>query len=1047
MLQQRTAGVWVGTVTFLFLFVAVPSLAIAQATTGQISGTVHDATGAVVPAAEVTILNRGTGLVRIIRTDSAGHYEVPSLSLGDYEVVIGAPGFKSAAHSGITLTLGQHVVLNATLQTGSVSEQVTVVGGPPLVETTTSTVGALVSREQMRDLPLNGRDYTQLALLQPGVVPYHEQSKELNRGMGTRFSISGARHNQIGFRLNGIDVGDAAGNTPGSATGNNLGVDAIQEFQVLSNTFSAEQGKAAGGVINIVHKSGTNALRGGGFEYWRNSTFDARNFFDPAEKPPFNRNQFGGTVGGPVVRNRTFFFGAYEGLNEKLSLTGINVVVSDAAKGGAFGPVNPAVVPYLNAMPAGNGRVFSNGTAEYATEIDTESREHYVVGKVDHTFSAKDSFSASYTFDTGRVAKPNPRDGIVTYATTSENRFQYVTAQHTHIFSNKVLHMLRGGFNQSHSDAVRDPLMTFADGLKFVPQVDFSSIEISGVDRFGLAFGPVTDRELKLDSWQLADSLTWLKGRHSFKGGMEAYAFKVIHTSFGRASGGRYVFDSVARFLSGTPSTFQSEDPSAPRRPIIHQQLFGFFVQDDIRASDRLTVNAGLRYEFITLPKSNGQNESTLIHLSDAALTTSDTFFKNPSLKNFAPRLGLAWDVFGNQRTALRGGAGLYYDQLTSYYYLQVVEGNPPFGLSRSIQNPPFPGGQALLASGTLPTRFDLTLLEYEPDQPVRLQYNVGLQQQVGQSIGFAVYFVGARGYNNPQFFLNANGRPPSGTTADGRLFFDRNSPAANPNFGVVQYRTTTGDSWYKSLQLVVNRRPSHGLAVQASYTLQKNEDTGSAFSNSSEGLNTVAQQSIYAAGPEFERGLSAYDVLHNLSANVNYDLPFGSNASGFAGALMAGWQVSGILNLSSGHPFTPILAFDNANVLVRSRGDHLRPDLAPGGNPNPVNPGNVDQYFDPTQFLLPPTGTLGNLPRNTIIGPGTAVVDLSVKKRFQLGSRQLELRSEVFNLLNRANFRIPEDTQRTVINRDGSYNPTAGRLTATSTPSRQIQFAARFQF
>ncbi len=1032
----------------VLLLCALASPAAAQVTTGQISGTVLDVTSEVMAGAEVLVRNQDMGISRTVKTDQQGRYDVPNLVVGKYEVVVTVDGFKTETRSGLVLTVGGHVVINFRMEPGAVSEQVTVTGEAPLVETATSAVGALVSREQIRDLPLNGRDYTQLALLQPGVVPYREQSKELNRGMGTRFSISGARHNQVGFRLNGIDVGDAAGNTPGSATGNNLGVDAIQEFQVLTNTFSAEQGKSAGGVVNIIHKSGTNAMHGTAFEYFRDSALDARNFFDPGAAPPFRRNQFGGTAGGPLLKNRTFYFGAYEGLREQLSLTGINVVLSDAAKNGALGPVAASVKPYLDAIPTANGRVFANGTAEYVSQVNTESTENYVVGKVDHTFSAADSISGSYTLDKGQVIKPNPRDGIVTYATTSQNKFQYVTLQQTHIFSNSVLHVLRGGFNQSHTYAIRDPLIQFPKSLKFVPEVDFSSVEVSGIDRFGMAFAPVTDRELTLDSFQVSNSLNWMRGAHSFKTGMEAYRYKIVHTSFGRAGGGRYVFDSIPLFLQGRPSTFQTEDPSAPRRPIIHQNVFGFFVQDDVRLGSRMTLNAGLRYEFITTPRSNGANEATLIDLLDPKLTTSDTFIRNPSLKNFAPRAGIAWDVFGTQRTAVRGGIGLYHDQITSYYYLQVIEGNPPFGLSRSVSNAPFPNGQALINSGALPSAFDLTLLEYDLKQPSRLQYNIGLQQEVGRSTAVAVFFVGARGYNNPQFFLNANGRAPVGKTADGRLLFDARSPRANPNFGIIQYRTTTGESWYKSLQLLLNRRATRGFSFQASYTLQKNEDMGSALSNSSEGLNTVAQQSIYAAGEEFERGLSAFDMRHNLSVNMNYDVPSGDGLTGAAKAIAAGWQLSAIVNLSAGSPFTPILGFDNANVLVRSRGDHLRPDLKAGGNPNPVDPGNVDQYFDPRQFVLPPAGTLGTLPRDTIIGPGVAVVDGSIKKRFQVGgTRLVEFRTEVFNILNRANFRVPEDTQRTVIARGGVYNSTAGRLTATSTTSRQVQFSLRFEF
>jgi outer membrane receptor protein involved in Fe transport len=1022
----------------------------AQVTTGQISGIVRDSTGAVIAGAEVVVLNIGTGLSRTLRTGPEGHYDAPNLSLGEYEIVVTAAGFKTEVRRGVTLTVGQHAVVNFALDPGAVTEHVTVMGEAPLVETTSSQVGALVSREQIRDLPLNGRDYTQLALLQPGVVAYREQSRELNRGTGQRFSISGARHNQVGFRLNGIDINDGSGTTPGSATGHNLGIDAIQEFQVLTNTFSAEQGKAAGGVVNIVHKSGTNALHGAAFEYHRNSAFDARNFFDQGEDPaPFTRHQFGVSAGGPILRNRTFFFGAYEGLRERLDLTAINTVLSDAVKAGAFGAIDPSVKPYLDQMPAANGRVFPGGiTAERISEVQTRSTENYIVAKIDHMFSPSDTLSGSYTLDRGDVTAPDPRAGIITYDTTSQNRYHYLTLQQTHIFTSNVLHSLRAGYNRSHVAAVRNPLIEAPSSLAFVPGVTVSNIQIPGVDSFRLMFGTFFEREIELDSAQVGNTLTWIRNAHTLKTGMEAYRMKVANTSPGRVTGGLYDFRTFSDFLAGRATLFQADDPSAARKPTIIQGLFGFFVQDDMRVNSRLTLNAGLRYEFITTPRSTEPNQSTLVDIRDPQLTTGRTFFKNPSLKNFAPRVGFAWDVFGTQRTAVRGGAGVYHDQITSYFYLPVTEANPPFALTRTLENPPFPNGFAVLTSGALPSLFGLQLIDYNLKQPYRIQYNLGVQQQLGGNMAAAVYYVGARGINSSQFFANANTREPRGTTADGRLFFSAGDPPINPNFGPAQLRRMTGDSWYNSLQFVVQRRASEGLSYQGSYTWQKSLDTGSVVSFTSEGLNTVVQQNLFAAGPEYEKGLSSFDVRHTFSLNVNYDVPAPDAWTGAARALGAGWQVSGIVNLSSGHPFTPILGFDNANVLTRSRGDHLRPDLRPGASNNPVNPGNVEQYFDPTAFVLPPAGTLGNLARNTLIGPGLATVDASAKKRFRFGGGPLvEFRTEVFNLFNRSNFRIPEDTQRTVLQRGGVYNPTAGRITATTTPSRQIQLSLRFEF
>lgn len=1026
------------------VFALLPAALHAQVTTAALAGTVFDGSGAVIPNAEAVILNVDTGISRTMRTSGEGRFEAPNLAVGRYEVVVTATGFKTAIRNGVTLTVGQRAVLSFTLEPGALSEQVTVVSQGAQVDTSSSQVGALVSQAQIKTMPLNGRDYTQLAALQPGVVPYREQEMNVNRGLGTRFSIGGARHNQIGYRLNGIDINDGAGTTPGSATGRNLGVDAIQEFQVLTNTFTAEQGRSAGGVINIVHKSGGNQMHGSLFEYHRNSAMDKKNYFDSgSQPPPFKRNQFGFSGGGPVIHNRTFFFGAYEGLRESLTSTVSAIVLAQSTKDGALGTVDPRMKPYLSLMPAPNGALFANGTGELRSTNQTRSHENYFVGKLDHTFSQSDSLSGSVTFDKGDVARPN---NLATWTEGNTSNFKYLTLQHTHTFSPNLLHTLRGGFNSSRHFDTRDPITSAPEALRFVPGTPAGTLDVPGIETFDIPFAPYVFRELNLESYQVGNTLTWLRGRNTFKTGMEFSHFEVSNTSFGRTGGGNFGFDSIANFLAARPATFEATDPdSTIGRAVINQGLFGFFAQDDIRMRSNLTMNLGLRYEFITEPKSNGDNQSNLVSLDDPKLTTTDSVIRNPSLKNIAPRGGFAWDVFGNQKTALRGGLGIYHDQITSYYYLPAIESNPPFRLSRRVPNAVFPTAFNEISSGTSTSLFSLTLLEHDLKQPYRVQYNLGLQQQLTNNMAVAVYYVGGRGVNSSMFYLNANSRRPSGVSEDGSLMFNTADPRRNPNFSTIQYRAMTGSSWYDSLQLMVQQRPNKGLGFQLSYTLQKSTDTGSVLSYSTEGLNTVGAQSIFAP-VEDEKGLSAFDVRHTFSANATYDLPWGDSWTGIARALGAGWQVSGIINLASGHPFTPVLAFDNAGTTVRSRGDDQRPDLAPGGNANPVSPGNVDHYFDITQFVLPPAGTLGDLPRNTLIGPGLATVDVSLKKRVQIfGSRTAEFRTEAFNILNHANFRIPTD--RAIIVRGGGYNPNAGRITATSTTSRQIQVSARFEF
>lgn len=1045
----------------LTLFVAgwMPSTAQAQGTTGTISGIVQDSSGAVVPGAEVVINHTDTGSTRTITSDSQGRYLAPNLAIGNYTVQAGSQGFQTEIRSGLALTIGQQAVINFTLNPGAVSEVVTIQESAPMVDTTSAAVGTLVNREQIRDLPLNGRDYTQLALLQPGVVQYREQSREVNRGMGTRFSVSGARHNQVSFRLNGLDISDGAGTSPGSATGHNLGLDAIQEFQVLTNTFGAEYGKSAGGILNVVHKAGTNTLHGSLFHYLRNSALDSPNYFDSDQKTdPFKRNQFGGSAGGPIVRDKLFFFGNYEGLRERLAVTGTNNVMTAAAKNGALGPVNPAIKPYLDLIPLPNIitpqdaalALLGRGTRE--TTTSTKSTEEYIVGKGDYNISESDNISGSYTFDDGQFGGPSPRDGIVISESLTDNRNQYVTLGQTHTFSPSMLNAFRFGMNRSHIVAYRYPLITVPQSLELVPGIPNFSFEVTGLDGMQFLMEPILDRQMLLDSYQFSNAVSINRGSHAIKFGMEFQRQKFSYGTSSRTFGGRYAFTSISNFIAAIPSQFQADDPDSEPLPYINQNLWGFFVQDDVHLTPRLTMNIGLRYEFIGLPTSTRENQSTLIRLEDPKLTTGTTFFQNPSLKNFAPRIGLAWDVFGNQRTAVRAGFGRYDDQLSTYYYLPLIQSNPPMALTRTLTpnaqtQLPFPNGYQSIRNGA-PAAVALQLMDYNLKQPYRLQYNLGIQQQLPGNMGFAVYYVGAHAVHSTQFTLNANSRIPTKRASDGRLVFTNGSPVRNPNFATMQYRTTGGDSYYNAFQTVLNRRMSAGLQFQGSYTWSKSIDTGSIFSYSSEGLNTVAMQSLFDKN-DGEKGLSAFDARHVFSMSSTYDLPRVESWGTVLKTVAGGWQVGGILNLATGHPFTPLLGFDNAFVSVRSRGDHLRPELIPGGDTNPTNPGNPTKYFDASQFVRPEPGTLGNLGRDTLIGPGLAQVDFTTKKRFHFSeSRLIEFRAELFNLLDRANFRVPEEAERVIVsNAAGTRNATAGQIKGTTTTSRQIQFSLRYEF
>lgn len=1046
----------------------------AQVTTGTISGTVQDSSGAVVPGAQLTISHTDTGNSRSVTADAQGRYLAPNLTLGGYTVQATSQGFQSEVRQGIRLTVGQNAVINFSLAPGAVTESVTIIAEAPIVDTTSSAVGNLVNREQINELPLNGRDFVQLVTLQPGVVMYREQNRELNRGNGTRLSIAGARSNQVSYRLNGLDISDGAGTTPGSATGNNLGVDAIQEFQVLTNNFSAEYGKSAGGVINVVHKSGSNNLHGSLFEYLRNDNFDATRWEvirfaeGEPEKPEFKRNQFGGTAGGPVIRDKTFFFGAFEGLRDRSNTTTVERVPSLNARNGIIGnttiAVSPAVRPYLNTMPLPNitpdPSAPDDGTAFRSQNFSTNANENYVVGKMDHTFSESDSLGGSYTFDQGTTLGPAPRGGMPMLNDNSRTRSQYVTLREVHTFSPTVLNTFNLGFNRSFGTGTHDPLEQYPANLAFLPGATWQTLEITGLANTEYNFiADRPDRTLILNTWQISDNVTVVKGAHSLQFGFEAYRFAFRYITEGRTGGGgRFQFTSLQNFLRNVTRRWEVQDPSAlGLQPSITQKMFGWFAQDDVRVSPTLTLNLGLRYEAVTKPQDEIPIQSNLFSLTDPRLTTGKTFWStNPSLKSFAPRVGFAWDAFGNQKTAVRGGMGLFFDPLGSYYYLPVIQGNPPFRLGRRINSASFPGTiDQVQSGGNIP--FELTIADASLDQPYRIQYNLGVQHEVMPNTMVGATFVGGQGVHTTQMYLNANTRRPT-FLSDGRVFFDAvanaGDPAGrvNPNFGTVQYRQTGGHASYNSLQLAVNRRMT-GMQFQMSYTFSKSIDNGDTFSFSSEGGNTVAQQNIYQPG--LERGLSSFDARHVFSSNATIELPKLEGAPAAARHTLGGWQVGGILSLSSGHPFTPYVDFDNANIITRSGGDHLRPDVRPGVNlKEATDSSNPDQFFDPAAlFVLPESGFLGNLSRGSLTGPGNAVVDFNLRKTIAMGeSKFLRFRAEFFNLFNRRNFRAPEDDQRAVFvgrnaNGSGEIPRGAGQITSTTGSARQIQFSLRYEF
>jgi len=1064
MKARRLIREWLISVVALALAGIVVS---AQTVGASIQGAITDANGAAVRNAAVEVRNVGTSVTHSAVTNAEGRYRAPLLPPGDYEIRVTASGFQPVLRRGVSLAVGQDAVIDVTLTIGQIENTVTVEGAATPVNTASAALSGLVTKQEIRDLPLNGRSFQQLALLQTGVAAALAAGNDPVGGRTPKISINGARPEQNNFLLDGTDINNVYNKTPGSVAGVLLGVEAVLEFQVLTNAYSAEFGRSSGGVINAVTRSGQNKFTGSLFEFHRNSAFDAKNFFDPVDKeiPAFKRNQFGGAIGGPIRRDKTFFFAAYEGLIERLGVTGLTAVPDENARQGLlqdadsqgnplFNPdgspkfsqvqVHQAIPAYLDLLfPVMNGQFLKTskglltGAGEYLFSRSQPTDEHFVQGRIDHQLSSRDTVWGRYTLDNGSVDRQPSNKPPVAF-TKERSRNQYLTLEHQHTFAPGLLNTARFGFNRSVQEADNVRTVDIPANLAFVPGEPPGYISISGVvTELGGDFRlPRLDR---LNNFQWGDTLFLTKGAHALKFGAQGQRLQFNQNTVSQR-GGVLNFDSLKLFLQGQ---MRSADVALPGLvdPVrgYRQSLFGFFVQDDYKFRNNLTFNLGLRYEFVTVPTEVNGKISNLRNVSDSQVTVGDPWHDNPSLKNFAPRIGVAWDPFGDGKTAVRAGFGIFYDEILPKYYFFSGSLNPPFTTRTSITSTPDkPVPFPIITEGfdpNAPIRAQLQTVNFDLQTPYVMQFNLSVQRSLPGDVDVTVAYAGSRG-NHLIRLGDANLAPES--IVNGVKVYNRAAGRRNPNFTGIWQRVTDAQSFYHSAQLSVIKRYSAGLRAQLSYTFSRSVDDSSGIN--SQDFSNVVQYGMDWYDRTIDRGLSAFHVKHNLTFNWTYDLPFGRNLKGIAGALVKGWQLNNITAIRSGTPFTVRLGSNRSgNLNTTSFSAHERPNLKPGASSNPAL-GGPDRYFDETAFELQPENTRGTLGRNTLIGPGLVSVDASVGKSFSLGeSRSLLFRAEVFNLPNHPNFATPSGQI--------AFTPTAGRITSTVTTSRQIQLGLKFTF
>ena len=1068
---------------------ALPAMA---QVTAAVSGKVEDPSGAGIGGASITVKSVETGAIRTTVSANNGSYRVDSLPLGQTEVEASKTGFQTQNKTGVNLVVGQDATVNLQLPVGNKVEHMDVAEDIPTVNITTSPVSGLVTEEQVKDLPLNGRSLDNLIATNPGALSYSAyKSSGTTTSDGNTFSVAGRRPGDNQFLLNGVEYSGSSqlAVTPGGVSGELLGIDGIREFNVLSDTYGAQYGKRAGGQVVIVTQSGTNVLHGSLFEFLRNSALDARNFFDQGSAPPFRRNQFGGAVGGPIRKNKLFLFANYEGFRQSLAVTSTSVVPDAQARlgnlpnatTGVYAPVanlNKGMLPYMVMWPTGNGPELLTATGlptgtQYSYNNPHQAiHEDFGTTRADYAISDRDTASLFYTIDNGNSVLPQV-DPLFTDGERLSS--QVASTQETHIFSPNMLNTMNFGFTRATFNFDPIPTTQFDPSLSFVKGALPGGIVVSGaVTTTGPGAITAAGTNNASNSWNVrnlftyADDVQLTHGIHHFSYGVWFQRLRDNEDSGSRQLGVA-TFATITTLLQGTVSTFQVI-PQA--NELGWRSWYGaWYAQDEIHLRPRLTLELGIRHEFTSgWNEESGRGSNYITNGNGVLLTNpivgSSVLTKNNMTKLFSPRVSLAWDVFGNGKTAVRSGYGIYYSMIDALSFL--INALPPTNSSLSFAN------QALLpllpivttappacGAGSSPV-CALAPQGLQPDAKALAvnEWNLTIEQQIAKGTSLRVAYVGSFSTHGllsvdpntivPQICGAAtcvSGGTP-GTTKGSVTMGQQYIPVTtrpNPNLGAGFFWYTEGNSRYNALETDLVHRMGHGLDIRANYTWSKNLDLNSGLTGAQS--NNQAQMIMDPFDLGRDWGPSALNVANQASISLSYQLPFGHGQPMFSGAqgigqqLIGGWQVNSIVTALSGFPFTPQ---DGSNRS--GDGDTRNPDR-PNLNPaftGPVVTGNPNQWYNPAAFLLPTAGTWGNLGRGVYTGPGLTSADISLFKNFSFTERiHLQFRAEAFNTLNHPNFATPNAT----VFSGTAVSPTAGLITATATTSRQIQFGLKLMF
>jgi hypothetical protein len=1114
------------------------SVAFAQEETAALNGLVTDHDGLVVAGVRVQALNAGTNVSYLTDTNETGLYNFPTLPVGTYKVTATKDGFQQAVRPGVELHVSDVISLNFSLQLGSVDQSVIVEGGAPLVETTSGAISSLINSKQIEDLPLNGRNYIDLSLLQAGIT--NSQNSAGTQGFGgmtgTVYSSNGAPVISNNFLLDGTQITNQSDWGTASFAGTTLGVDGIKEYKLLTSAYDASYGMTMGSQMLIISKGGTNQYHGDVFEYLRNSTFNARNYFDGARIPQLQKNNFGASFGGPIRENKTFFFAVYEGLQENLGFTANDLVPAAGCHGAVGAVITEAACPTLGLPPGGSVTIANanmaallslypnpnNGENSYLFGPATKVAVNYGQIRLDQNFSSSDSFFARYTIDSANVNAASNQGLPITSGTAfpefrggGRDLDQFITLSETHIISPSMSNAVRLAYSRTNFGSFPINVGTLPAGVEsFIAGRPFGTFSITNLASVGTGrlVGPPDSLHLQ-NIYSFADDLYYQREKHSLRFGMLLNRFNEAMT-VPVAYEGSATYTSFANFLRGIPLSYGGPLTGSDINRYFRYNTLGFYARDDYHVSSRLTLNIGLRYEFMTTPQEaegrqyairNLTSDSTVLPGGELAAWIPGPVMRNKTYWNFSPRLGFAWDVFGDGKTAVRGGGGIYYDVGNlGGAFINEADGSYP-AISYTFTNPT----NAVVTFPITPPTVDAILssnlansavtVYYHAGQPYMFQYNLTVQRQLAVNTVLSVAYVGSNGVH---LWQQLEGNPTIPTdVVNGVQYWSASVPFCqsgtiptcriNPNFGSVNTNNTVGVSRYNSLQVVVNKRLSSGLEAQGAYTYGHSLDTPigqlvGADCAGAPGMDTGVSSNTRT----YDYGPSCFDLRHNFRMSLLYHFP-NLKSNGVLSKLVNGWWTGNIVSLQTGLPFTPILANNRSNSGNLSTGAD-RVDIntqaiakgtvltnAEGGayiaaanfipyNPQTVITGNPNQWFNPDMFHMQPMvpcpnnpvltcGTLGDAARGILRGPGLADWDFSLVKdtAVPLFGKQglIQFRTEFFNILNHTNFGMPASatvfTGATSVL--GAYQQAplagAGQITTTVTTSRQIQFALKLIF